>query len=143
MKRIMATGVFDILHLGHLHFLNESKKLGDELVVVVARDSTARKNGKEPIFDEASRLSMVSALKCVDRAILGHEGDIYRTVEEVMPDVITLGFDQKFNECNIVDNSAERGIKVKVVRISKFEDSSILSSSQVRTKLLQYIGEKL
>ncbi|MCL5800775.1 MAG: adenylyltransferase/cytidyltransferase family protein [Candidatus Thermoplasmatota archaeon] len=143
MKRVMATGVFDIIHPGHLHFLNESKKLGDELVVVVARDSTARRNGKEPVFDEMSRLKIVSALKCVDRAILGHEGDIYKTVSDVSPDVITLGFNQKFDPDTIRKRSLEKGVRVEVVRISKFENSSMLSSSQVRSKILQYIGEDI
>ena len=50
MIRVMATGVFDIIHLGHIHYLTESKKLGDELVVVVARDSTAIKKWEKTYF---------------------------------------------------------------------------------------------
>ena len=72
MTRVMATGVFDILHLGHIHFLRESKKLGEELVVVVARDSTAGKRGKTPVFNESARLQLVKELRLVDHAILGH-----------------------------------------------------------------------
>ncbi|EQD57472.1 glycerol-3-phosphate cytidylyltransferase, partial [mine drainage metagenome] len=71
MTRVMATGVFDILHLGHIHFLKESKKLGDELYVVVARDSTAGKRGKTPVFNETARLQLLSELKLVDHAVLG------------------------------------------------------------------------
>ncbi|HLH86225.1 MAG TPA: adenylyltransferase/cytidyltransferase family protein, partial [Thermoplasmataceae archaeon] len=73
------------MHLGHIHYLTESRKLGDELLVVVARDSTAVKNGKRPLFDEVSRLKMVEQLKPVDRAILGHEGDMFITVKENLP----------------------------------------------------------
>ncbi len=62
MVRVMATGVFDLLHLGHVYFLSEAKKLGDELVVVVARDSTARKFKHEPITAEATRVQLVAAL---------------------------------------------------------------------------------
>src|SRR5256885_9042397 len=75
--RVMATGVFDLLHPGHVYFLREARALGDELWVVVARDTTARKFKHEPIMPEAARFQMVEALKPVDRAVLGHEGNIY------------------------------------------------------------------
>ncbi len=143
MTRIMATGVFDILHPGHIHFLSESKKLGDELVVVVARDSTAGKRGKSPIFDERSRLTMISQLKLVDRAILGHEDDIYKTVEEVRPDIITLGFDQHFNEEEVKEKCRSRGIDVEIVRITKASGTSYTGSSQIKEKLLQNIEDRL
>ena len=143
MTRVMATGVFDIIHLGHIHFLKESKKLGDELFVVVARDSTAAKNGKSLIFSEGTRLQLVSELRVVDHAILGHEGDIFQTVSDVRPDVITLGFDQKFNTDAIVKRCDEMGLNVRVERISRFESDSIQSSSQIRRKLLEEIENRL
>ena len=71
MVRVMATGVFDLLHPGHVYFLEEAKQLGDELVVVVARDQTARRLKHEPYVPEHIRRQMVEALKPVDRAILG------------------------------------------------------------------------
>lgn len=139
MTRVMATGVFDILHLGHIHYLRESRKLGDELVVVVARDSTARKNSKEPLFNENMRLQIVSELKIVDRVILGHEGDIFRTVKEVDPDIITLGYDQHFDPSVIEEKCREMGLDTKVVRVSKYRSDSFESSSQIRKKLLENI----
>ncbi|KAA8922282.1 FAD synthase [Thermoplasma sp.] len=142
MTRVMATGVFDIIHLGHIHYLRESKKLGDELVVVVARDSTARKNGKIPIFDENSRLKLVSELKPVDRAILGHEDDMMKTVIEVMPDVITLGYDQKFNEADLRRRLEQIGVDARIIRISKY-DGNLNSSSMVRKKIMELIGERI
>ncbi len=141
MIRVMATGVFDIIHLGHIHYLRESKKLGDELVVVVARDSTARKNGKVPIFDEISRLKLVSELKPVDRAILGHEDDMMKTVVEVMPDIITLGYDQKFDEVDLRRKLDQIGVNSRIVRISKY-DGNLNSSSMVRKKIMELIGER-
>jgi len=139
MTRVMATGVFDILHLGHLHYLKESKKLGDELLVVVARDSTALKSGKMPIFDERARVELISQLKPVDRVVLGHEGDIFKTVEENKPDIITLGYDQKFDENYIEGRCRELGLNTKVVRISKYDGSKYISSSSVRAKLMEMI----
>ncbi|MHB8396410.1 MAG: adenylyltransferase/cytidyltransferase family protein [Thermoplasmataceae archaeon] len=138
MVRIMASGVFDLLHPGHLHFLREARKLGDELVVVVARDSTAKRNGKTLIFDEKERLKMVSELRVVDRAVLGHEGDIFRTVADIKPDIIALGFDQKFDPDEIERKSREIGINLKVARISRYT-YSMASSSRIRERLLEEI----
>jgi FAD synthetase len=117
----MATGVFDLLHPGHLYFLREARKLGDELWVVVARDSTARRFKHEPITPQSSRLEMVAALKPVDRALLGHEGNIYDILEEIRPDVIAVGFDQVHDEDRILAESGKRGLSPKVVRLPKFE----------------------
>ncbi len=121
MVRVMATGVFDLLHTGHVHFLTEARGLGDELVVVVARDSTARRFKHEPIMGEASRVVLVGALKPVDRAILGNQGDIYEILDDIRPDVIALGFDQIHNEDKIVEECRKRGLATRVVRLPKFE----------------------
>ncbi len=117
----MATGVFDLLHPGHLYFLREARKLGDELWVVVARDRTARRFKHEPITPEDSRLELVGALKPVDRAVLGHEGNIYDILDEIRPDVIALGFDQVHDENRILEECRKRGLSTKVVRLPKFE----------------------
>ncbi len=118
----MATGVFDLLHPGHVYFLTEAKRLGDELVVVVARDSTARKFKHEPITSEDQRVQLVAALKPVDRAVLGHEGgSIYDILEEIQPDIIVLGFDQIHDEDKIREECRKRGLATKVVRLPKFE----------------------
>jgi len=115
----MATGVFDLLHTGHLHYLEEAKKLGDELVVVVATDSTVRREKHEPITPENVRRELVDAMKPVDKAVLGKEGDMYEIVEEIQPDVIALGYDQKHDEEIIRDELKKRGLNVDVVRLSK------------------------
>lgn len=139
MTRVMATGVFDILHPGHLHYLKESKKLGDELLVVIARDSTARRNGKTPIFNENIRLQIVSELRVVDMAILGHEGDIMQTVRDNRPDIITLGHDQRFDAGKLEQKCREIGVPARVVRISALSNSEYSSSSEVKNKLHEYI----
>jgi FAD synthetase len=121
MVRVMATGVFDILHAGHLAFLEEAKRLGDELVVVVATDIIAERMKHRPIQSQENRLKMVEALKLVDRAVLGDERDIYRTVERVTPDIIALGYDQKFDEAKLLAEIDSRGLgPVKIVRLEKW-----------------------
>ncbi|MHC1592658.1 MAG: adenylyltransferase/cytidyltransferase family protein, partial [Methermicoccaceae archaeon] len=76
MKRVLATGTFEFLHPGHLYFLSEAKKLGDELVALVARDSMIR-HKPTPIIPEQQRLEMVAALKVVDKAVLGSEKSMW------------------------------------------------------------------
>ena len=122
MKRVMATGVFDILHSGHLHYLQEAKELGDELYVVVATDATVRRRKHEPITPERMRVELVQALKPVDKAILGNEGDMYETVRSIEPDIIAIGYDQAFSERELEAELRKRGLKAQVVRLSKYED---------------------
>jgi FAD synthetase len=122
MTRVMASGVFDILHTGHVHYLSEAKKLGDELVVVVATDNTERRNKHEPITPEKMRLELVESLKPVDRAVLGREGDMYGVVKEIRPDIIALGYDQAFDRSMLEEELAKRGMDIEVVRLGKFED---------------------
>jgi len=136
MVRVMASGVFDILHLGHIHYLEESKKLGDELYVVVATDATVRKFKHEPITNENIRLKLVNALKPVDCAVLGYEDDKYRIVEEIKPDIITLGYDQVHDEKIINEELKSRGLDVKVVRVQKF-DYDLNGTRKIISKIIE------
>ena len=130
MKRVMAQGTFDILHPGHLQYFRESAKHGDELVAVIARDSRVSEK-KDTYFDEDERREMVEALETVDKAILGSEGDIYSTVEEVDPDIITLGYDQKHDDGQVREMAEDStGHEVTVVRIEEREG---YSSSDIRS----------
>lgn len=138
MVRVMATGVFDIIHLGHLHYLEESKKLGDELVVVVATDNTVRRRKHEPITPEKMRVELVASLKPVDKALLGREtGDIFEIVKEVKPDVITIGYDQPFNESELERQMLDRGLKVKVVRMPHL-DHDLDGTRKIIKKVIEF-----
>ena len=141
MTRVMASGVFDILHTGHVHYLTEAKRLGDELVVVVATDKTVRKGKHEPVTPEKMRLELVQALKPVDRAVLGHEGDMFKIVEEIRPDIIAIGYDQPYNEEMLEKNLADRGLKVKVVRLSKYSDD-LNGTRKIIRKIIDWYTQK-
>ncbi|MDH7506764.1 MAG: FAD synthase [Candidatus Thermoplasmatota archaeon] len=130
MVKVMATGAFDILHMGHIYYLKEAKKLGDTLVVVVATDSTVRKLKHEPINPEKVRLKIIKELKVVDEAYLGHEDDIYEIVKEIKPDIIALGYDQIHNEEEIKKQLKKRKINAKVVRLSEFKGGSDLEGTR-------------
>ena len=119
---VMATGVFDILHPGHLHYLQEAKALGDWLVVVVATDRTViKRKNHTPITPQDMRLEMISALKPVDEAYIGSDTDPYEIVERIRPDVIALGYDQKHDEDKLRSDLKERGMEPEIVRVGKFD----------------------
>ena len=121
MVRVMAQGVFDILHLGHVHYLERAKELGDELVVVVASDKTVRERKHEPITPAEMRRDLVAALSCVDMAVVGSDaGDRYVTVQELKPDIIALGHDQEHDEQRIRLELQKRGIPARVVRLDYY-----------------------
>ena len=131
MKTVMAQGTFDILHPGHIHYLKESSRMGDELVVVIARDSRAEKR-KDLVFSEDERKEMIEALESVDRAILGSETDIYDTVRDVDPDVITLGYDQKHDRDKVRELAEDTvGHEVEVLRI---EGKNEYSSTDIKNR---------
>ncbi|HEC88024.1 MAG TPA: FAD synthase [Thermoplasmata archaeon] len=119
MVRVMASGVFDIIHTGHLHYLEEAKSYGDELIVIVACDETVRKKKHEPIMPAEERRKLIEALKPVDKAIVGYEDDFFRIVEEINPDIIALGYDQHFE--GLEEKLKKRGIKAKVIRCGKYD----------------------
>jgi len=91
----MAFGTFDYLHAGHENYLKEARALGDQLIVVVARDRTAKSiRGQAPDHSEKARLNTIKALSFVDKVILGDHEDKYRVIRKQKPHVIALGYDQ-------------------------------------------------
>lgn len=130
MKRVVATGTFDILHPGHVYFLEESRKLGDELWVIVSREKNVKHKPK-PVVSEEQRLTMIQALKCVDHAILGDRDDMFKPIHEINPAVITLGFNQYFSEEKLKASLEERGINTDVVRIPAFTNATFTSSTKI------------
>ncbi len=120
MTRVMAVGVFDLLHAGHLHYMEQAKSLGDHLVVVVAHDDTVRKRKHEPVTGQDLRRRMVEGLKPVNEAVIGNPPDvpIFDILPKVNPDIIALGYDQEHAEERIRMSLEERGLgHIKVVRV--------------------------
>lgn len=125
MARVMAVGVFDLLHAGHLHYVEQAKCLGDELVVVVAHDDTVRKQKHEPITSHELRCRMVSGLKPVDTAMVGNPptSPIFDILDVVKPDIIALGYDQKHSVDAIREGLDGHGHShIEVVRVEGLSD---------------------
>ena len=125
----MCAGTFDIIHPGHLYYLSEAKKYGNKLVVVVARDDTSQNfKGKKPTHNEKQRLEAVRMLEIVDEAVLGHHGNIFEIIEEIKPDVICLGYDQKVQKQELEEELKKRNIKAEVIRIGPYMQNIYKSS---------------
>jgi len=139
VRRVVATGTFDIIHPGHIYYLEESRKLGDELHVIVARDANVRHKPR-PVIGEAQRLRVVRALRMVDSARLGHETDMFRPIEEIDPAVITLGFNQHFSEEELAKAMRERGIGAEVVRIGEYTGDPCSSTRKIIDRILATRG---
>jgi FAD synthetase len=145
-KTVLASGVFDLLHLGHVRFLEEAKKAGGKnakLIVIIARDSTVEKmKGRKPIMSEDQRCALVESLKVVDEAVLGYEGlDIGEVIEKIKPDIIALGYDQPEMEREVRTFVDTHKLPVEIVRIGKFGENALDSSSKIKQKIIDKLSE--
>ncbi len=125
MTRVMAVGIFDLLHAGHLHYVEQAKSLGEELVVVIAHDETVRKQKHEPVTGQDLRRRMVEGLKPVDQAIIGNPPGvpIFEILKQIDPDLIALGYDQKHSIDAIRKGLDQHGFEhVEVTRVEGLSD---------------------
>lgn len=141
-KIVLASGTFDLLHLGHVRYLEQAKKAGGKnakLVVIVARDRTVEKRkGRKPVMPEEHRRALVESLKVVDEAILGYEDfDIGQVIEEIKPDIIAVGHDQGNIESQVRKTVAQKGLNIQVVKIGKFGKPELNSSLKIKKKVTE------
>jgi len=146
MRTILASGSFDLVHYGHVRFLEEAKKAGGKdarLVVIVARDKTVeRLKGNKPVIPEDQRRAVVEALKPVDEALLGFENmSIIDVVLQLKPDIIAIGYDQNYVEEEVKRIGIMKDLNFKIIRIGRFGPSDLNSSSKIRRKIVE-LGEQ-
>jgi len=142
MRRVVAQGTFDVLHPGHVHYLQDAASMGDELHVIVARAANVT-HKPDPVVPGHQRVEMVEALDPVDSARLGHPEDIFVPIEEIEPAVIALGHDQHHDADAIREALAERGIDCDVVRASAREPregEELFSTGDIIEKVLDERG---
>jgi len=144
MRRVVAQGTFDLLHPGHVHYLEDAATYGDELHAIVARRSNVT-HKPEPVLCARQRRDMVAALDAVDEAHLGDTEDVFVPIERLEPDVIVLGFDQHHDEAAITDALADRSLDCRVERASRREhryDDELLSSGDIVDRVLRKRGDE-
>ena len=145
-KIVLASGTFDLLHLGHVRFLEEAKKAGGkdaELIVIVARDSTVKaRKRKTPVMPEDQRRALVESLKVVDEAILGLEDfSIDNVIEKIKPDVIAVGHDQDGIEKEVLKAIENEKFAIEVAKIGRFGKRELDSSSKIVRKIIESFNE--
>ncbi len=144
MKRVMAVGVFDLLHAGHLHYLEQAKALGGHLTVVVAHDDTVRKRKHEPVTGQDLRRRMVEGLKPVDDSIIGNPPNvpIFDILPIVNPDIIALGYDQIHAVEKIKSQLSELGLNsIEVTRVEGLSDD-LDGTRKIIARILELASER-
>jgi len=139
VRPVVAQGTFDILHPGHVHYLEEAAAFGDELYVIVARDVNVS-HKPTPIVPESQRRDLIAALEVVDHAILGDPDDIFVPIERIDPAVIVLGHDQHHDESALASELENRGIVCEIERASprpETDEGELLSTGRIIEKILE------
>ncbi|MFC2143366.1 adenylyltransferase/cytidyltransferase family protein [Candidatus Aenigmatarchaeota archaeon] len=121
--KILLGGKFNRLHPGHIHLFEQAKKLGDELIVVIAHDSNNKKDCAEPAID---RKNMLDKISIIDKVIIGSEQKFADILRKQNPDIIVLGYDQ-----SLPPNTEEIILraKIKVVKMGKYKNYCSSDSS--------------
>lgn len=129
MKKVLVFGAFDILHPGHLNFLEQAKKYGDYLVVVIGRDKNIEKIKKrKPINHESTRLAAVQSIATVDHAVLGYLHNKHKIIKEIEPDIICLGYDQHTYTNDLDKILLDYNLNVNVIRLEPHHPEKYKSS---------------
>ena len=141
-KLVLASGTFDLLHYGHLKFLEEAKRAGGKnarLIVIVASDSTFRRmKGSKPVIPEDQRRALVDALKPVDAALLGYRDlKLESVIKKINPDIIAVGHDQGSIEKAVKEIIVKKRLATKVVRVGRFGAEALNSSSKIKRKIVE------
>jgi len=122
----MCFGVFDNLHLGHLSYLKQAKKYGDQLIVVVARDKNVLKTkGRLPRQKENIRQGAVNNTALSQKVVLGQLRDKFKVVVKYKPDIVCLGYDQ------VVDMDKLRQVFIGEIIKLKSHKPDIYKSSKL------------
>jgi D-beta-D-heptose 7-phosphate kinase/D-beta-D-heptose 1-phosphate adenosyltransferase len=127
-KVVFTNGCFDILHVGHVNYLQKAKKLGDVLIVALNTDSSIRKlKGKNrPIVSEKDRAKVIAALECVNYVTFFNELTPFKIISNLRPDILIKGADYKNKEIVGSDIVLSYGGKVKTVPLVKGKSTTIL-----------------
>lgn len=136
---ILAFGTFDVLHIGHIHYLKQARKIAkdDKLIVIVSRDKNAFKfKHKKLIHNENERLEIIQNLRIVDKAILGSKDNIYLSVKRVNPKIVVLGYDQAPSDEILAEKFRKYKISAKIIRARPFEQET-KKSSKIKKALLE------
>jgi rfaE bifunctional protein nucleotidyltransferase chain/domain len=138
-KLVFTNGCFDILHVGHVRYLNYARSLGDILVVAVNSDRSVRKikGDSRPIVTEQERAEVLAALACIDFVFIFDDPTPKQVIDAIVPDVLVKGADWNINE--IVGRDTVEKAGGVVLNIPLVEGSS---TTDIIKKVLERFGER-
>jgi FAD synthetase len=129
MTKILTFGSFDHIHKGHIYYLEKAKKLGTELHIILARDNTIKKvKGQLPKYNQKQRLKHLKDLKITNNIHLGYEKDYFKVLDDIKPDLICLGYDQRSFTKDLEKELKKRNLKTKIIRIPSYKPEIYKSS---------------
>lgn len=137
-KIVFTNGCFDLLHVGHVRYLQEARTLGDCLVIGLNSDRSVRsiKDPHRPLIAEDQRAEVLAALECVDYVVLFDETDPLELIKEIRPDVLVKGADWPMNQIVGADLVHSYGGEVRRVKLVP----SISTSEIINRILSRYDG---
>ncbi|MDI6785638.1 MAG: D-glycero-beta-D-manno-heptose 1-phosphate adenylyltransferase [bacterium] len=130
-KIVFTNGCFDILHLGHIRYLNEAKKLGDILIVAVNSDTSVLKlkGSKRPLYPQYARLEALAALFCVDYVTFFNELDPYKIISQIVPHILVKGGDYQIEKIIGRDIVCSHGGEVVIIpELEGFSTTKLIST---------------
>ncbi|MEL9990950.1 MAG: DUF357 domain-containing protein [Thermoproteus sp.] len=139
-RKVLIAGTFELLHPGHISYMEQAWRLG-RVVAVVSRDvNAARIKSRSVVVPAENRVKVVSSVYYVHKARLGYEDDMLRVVEEERPDVILLGANQPFDEKSLYEKLRRRGIEAQILRADP-HNCDLCSTSKIINKILETFCE--
>lgn len=133
MTKVIIFGSFDLIHKGHIYFFKEAKRLGKELIVIIARDKTIEKvKNKPPLYNEKQRLKHVQDIGIPDKVLLGNKENPYKIIKDIKPDIIALGYDQDSFTSRLKQELKKLNLNPKVIRIKSYKPEIYKSSKLKR-----------
>ena len=133
---ILLFGTFDILHPGHQSLFQQARRYGDTVVTVIARDSTVKKLKKHsPFFTEKQRQKNLQKTHWANKVFLGDKKNYFKIIKKIKPDIICLGYDQKFFIKDLKEKIGEWELKIKIVKLKSFHPKKYKSSKYARYQI--------
>ena len=135
-KIVFTNGCFDILHIGHIRYLQDAREYGDILIVGVNSDSSVKKlkGDDRPINSEIQRVEVLTALECVDYVVLFNEDTPIETILLLKPDIHIKGGDYKINDLPETAHVESYGGKVVIIPLS-YTDSVGVSTTELINRM--------
>ncbi len=134
-KVVFTNGVFDLLHRGHVEYLQKARALGDMLIIGLNSDASvhAIKGPKRPVVNQEDRATVLAALACVDHVIYFDEDTPAELIEAIMPDILVKGADYKVEQIVGVETVLKNGGQVIPIELTPGRSTSELIRKIVET----------